>query len=98
MAVWLIIDDESCPNCGDSIEVKTALTDGGFYDGDDCRCSGCNFNSCMSVDEDGSSWIQETDMNQTNDHHTDLLDHLESKGTPEQLAEAFEQAEEDNDE
>ena len=34
-------------------------------------------------------------IEQTNDHHADLLEHLESKGTPEQLAEAFEQAEEE---
>ena len=58
--IWIAIDDESCPTCGDSIEVNTALATGGFFDGDACRCMSCDFKSVMSVDEDGSSWIQDS--------------------------------------
>lgn len=36
-------------------------------------------------------------LNPTNDNHADLLEHLEGKGTPEELANAIEEAEE-NDE
>jgi hypothetical protein len=57
---------ESCPYCGDDIEVLTSCLeeddpeDGqAYYDGDDARCAAhCGFLSAVSVDED-EAWIQD---------------------------------------
>ncbi len=35
----------------------------------------------------------DTPIAQTNDHHADLMEHLDSKGTPEEWATAIEEAE-----
>jgi hypothetical protein len=59
MEKWQIIDFESCPECGSDIEVMTIADEGFCYDGDSCRCVECDFKSGMSVDEDGSAWIQD---------------------------------------
>lgn len=60
------------------------------------------FLSQFSFGKEIEQTLKETAMNepieQTNDHYADLLEYLESKGTPGQLAEAFEQAEEENHE
>ena len=50
---WQLMKFDDCPHCGDSLEV---LTDNDkpdwYYDGDDVRCTNCDFKSCISVDED----------------------------------------------
>jgi len=59
---WTLLSYE-CKNCGNSLEVntdheQTSEFEDYVYDGDDVRCS-CGFESCMSVDEDGSAWVQD---------------------------------------
>ena len=54
--------DESCPDCGDTVIVLSESKD--WFDGDTCKCCSCSFVSCMSVDEDGNSWIQKGQDNE----------------------------------
>lgn len=57
---WKILKNESCPNCGDDIEVFSAVPEShdhpnstSVYDGEKVRCVSCKFESCISADEDG---------------------------------------------
>lgn len=59
MADWTDIVWDDCPECGGSIQVFTNAEAGHCYDGDPARCMDCDFRSCMSVDEDGTTWLQD---------------------------------------
>ncbi len=58
-ASWKDIDWEDCPNCGGSVQVLTTADAGYCHDGDNVRCTDCGFRGGMSVDEDGSAWVQD---------------------------------------
>jgi len=52
--------DAECPGCGSSLEVLTAAKGIGLcYDGDRVRCVECDFQSGVTVDENGETWVQE---------------------------------------
>ena len=55
---WKLIEWEECPECGCLVEVFTDADDDEIYDGDAVRCSSCDWNGTMSVDEHGVAWIQ----------------------------------------
>jgi len=70
---WKILPNESCPNCGDNLEVFsenpekydtefiTMLTDG-----EDVRCAAfCGFKSALSVDpETCEAWVQDGNLDE----------------------------------
>lgn len=47
--------EEDCPRCGAEMEAELE-----FGDGDLATCAECGFKSGISVDEDGSYWLQES--------------------------------------
>lgn len=57
---WQSTDIECCPNCFGDLEIctSTGKTEV-FNDGDLVRCIYCNFDSVISVDENGDAWVQE---------------------------------------
>jgi len=64
---WKIFEAESCPNCGDDLEVLSDSLESNdtefeqyFTDGEEVRCCGCSFKSTISVD-DGEAWLQDVD-------------------------------------
>ena len=71
---WKLFVAESCPNCGESLEVLSACLEGDdtdfeqfFMDGDDVRCMvGCGFLSSMSADGE-HAWVQDGNINELPD-------------------------------
>lgn len=63
---WKIFNAESCPNCGDYLEVLSDSHESNdtefeqyFTDGEEVRCCArCGFKSAISVDE-GEAWVQD---------------------------------------
>ena len=58
--------NESCPECGGNLTVKTNCDPSKdddfeiwFTDGDEVNCDDCDFKSCISVSEDGEAWVQD---------------------------------------
>ena len=49
--------NESCPECGGAM----TSADVEFYDGELVICEICEYECGISVDEDGSHWLQEPD-------------------------------------
>lgn len=68
---WKIFAAESCPNCGDNLEVLSESHESNdtefeqyFTDGEEVRCSAeCGFKSAISVD-DGEAWIQDGNIDE----------------------------------
>ena len=66
MKKWKVLEAENCPDCGTCLEVLTDCLESEdtefevfFYDGDKVRCiDECGFESAMTVDEDGNSYLQ----------------------------------------
>lgn len=58
MKKWKHLEFECCPECGSDLEVLSSDPDDTFYDGDEVRCNECDFRSAVSVDEDGTFWVQ----------------------------------------
>ena len=55
---WVNIEYNDCPECGGQLRAFTDCNeDNCVYDGDIVKCSNCNFESTMSVDEDGNAWV-----------------------------------------
>jgi len=50
--------DESCPECGDEMVFRKVRTDGLIGDGDEVYCCRCGYETSLSVDENGSHWLQ----------------------------------------
>lgn len=57
---WQILKGESCPNCGDDIEVLSFNKSEPYLsDCDEVRCAAkCGFISAISLTEDGELWLQ----------------------------------------
>jgi len=55
---WKDIEFESCDICAGTLQGYTEAPDDLFCDGDKVRCTDCTFSSMVSVDEDGSAWVQ----------------------------------------
>lgn len=58
--------NESCPECGGNLTVKTKCDPSKdddfeiwFTDGDEVTCDDCDFKSCISVSDDGEAWVQD---------------------------------------
>ena len=50
---------DTCPDCGDELEVYT-MADAGYYmDGDKVRCQTCTFFSMLTVMENGEVYVQD---------------------------------------
>ena len=68
---WKIFAAESCPNCGDNLEVLSDSPESNdtefeqyFTDGEEVRCcAGCGFKSSISVD-DGEAWVQDGNIDE----------------------------------
>lgn len=66
---WKIFAAESCPNCGDDLEVLSDKENDTefeqFYaDGEEVRCCAeCGFKSSISVD-DGEAWVQDGNIDE----------------------------------
>lgn len=43
-----------CPECGSAMEAESPV-----YDGDTATCEDCGYTAGVSVDEDGSMWLQD---------------------------------------
>lgn len=57
---WKITHIDECPICCGDLEIYTAqLSVSSCRDGDPARCVECGFEGAMSVDEDGSAWVQD---------------------------------------
>lgn len=56
---WKELEFESCNMCSGTLQAYTEEPDGFFRDGDKVRCTDCTFSSMVSVDEDGSAWVQQ---------------------------------------
>jgi hypothetical protein len=64
---WKRFKGESCPKCGDELEVFTACDekndtdfDTWYYDGDAVKCAaGCGFKSVISVDEHARAYVMD---------------------------------------
>lgn len=56
---WILVDFDSCPECGNDPEILTASDDPElFFDGDEVRCcQQCGPIGSFSCDEDGSGYI-----------------------------------------
>jgi Zn ribbon nucleic-acid-binding protein len=55
---WILIEGESCPECGDDAEIKIYDHDNAEYrDGTDPRCSECGHKGTLAVNEDGSYYV-----------------------------------------
>lgn len=59
MKAWRHTDIEQCPWCGNDLMICTDAPVDEAFDGDDVRCVECSFESGMTVDEDGSAWVQD---------------------------------------
>jgi hypothetical protein len=72
---WKIWNSESCPNCGDAIEVLSECDENNdtefeqwFMDGEDCKCvADCGFLSAVSADENGA-WMQDGNIDELEDN------------------------------
>ncbi len=65
MKKWKLFLLEDCPECGDHLEVLSEFPESNdtddevaCRDGDDIRCQNCDYESYISVDEDGF-WLQD---------------------------------------
>jgi len=55
---WKPINWEHCEDCGDDLKVLTdCLLENHAYDGDLVRCVSCDARGWVSVDEEGSAWV-----------------------------------------
>lgn len=71
---WKILAAESCPNCGDNLEVLSDSPESNdtefeqyFTDGEEVRCCAeCGFKSAISVD-DGEAWVQDGNIDELSD-------------------------------
>ncbi len=53
---WQNLDcNESCPNCGDDLDVLTDADDLSCHDGDKIRCVGCGLGGWITVFEEGDT-------------------------------------------
>lgn len=52
---WQELSAESCPECGDYLEVLTSAPENYMYDGDLVRCDECQITGWISADEDEAS-------------------------------------------
>jgi hypothetical protein len=59
MYEWKFWEHDSCPECGGGMEVFTSAPEGSCYDGDTAKCMDCGLRTGISVDEDGTSWLQD---------------------------------------
>ena len=55
MAIKKEIEDENCPECGNSATITTSRIEG-FWDGDELECDECEMHGVVSINEDGS-WL-----------------------------------------
>lgn len=65
MERWVLVDFDSCPECGDDAEILTASGDSNrFYDGDKVRCCECHHSGQFSCDSETPGYIvwNETDQ------------------------------------
>lgn len=57
---WIALEDEDCPNCGETLEIQVVTGETVFYDQDLIRCTECKFESSVCVDENGY-WVEQID-------------------------------------
>lgn len=71
---WKRFHAESCPNCGNNLEVFSESPESNdnefeqyFSDGEEVRCvSECGFKSAISVDS-GEAWVQDGNIDELSD-------------------------------
>ena len=64
MENWVFTNFD-CPDCGESLECYTSLSDESYHDGDPLRCPECGRTGCVVVYENG---IAEPDMDTISNH------------------------------
>jgi len=54
---WGVLEWADCPNCGDTVEVRTRphVGDDICFDGDPVRCVSCSYRGTVTADEDGAA-------------------------------------------
>jgi hypothetical protein len=55
--IWKPISWGECDNCGCCAEVFTDLEGEKAWDGDSVRCEECSMKGHVSINEDGSAWV-----------------------------------------
>ena len=55
---WVLVDFDSCPNCGNDAEILTDCEVSGFYwDGDSAKCCECGTKGVFSCDGENNGYI-----------------------------------------
>ncbi len=69
--------NDNCPNCGEDLEVFSAIPkeqetdDIQVYDGENVRCAAkCGFESCIDVSEDGNATVQDGNIDELENNQT----------------------------
>lgn len=82
---WKLFEGGGCPNCGGDLEVFSECPASGdedervnVYDGEEVRCNECKFTSCISVNEDGSAFVQDGNPNKRDEEVEALREVIKS--------------------